>query len=151
MSKVTVNRLGKTLKSLTGNDRFHKCKSFDCLLEILITECESFRAPFYIHDVTAIDERIMLYNHGAYKSKSVLYELLAARYGQVLLAVDAVLPAKEAIHFLTMTDDPGVVREWIGMISRHDLMLRQVDHTGEEKTEDYIIAAPLTSFLKLDA
>jgi len=149
MSKVTVNQLEKTLKSLTRNDRFSRCKNFESLLDVLMTECESFRAPFYVHDVSVIEERVMLYNHKLYNAKSNLCELLASRYKQVLLMVDAVLPAKEAIHFVTMTDEPGAVREWTGLLSRFDLMLRQVDYSDSKK--DYILVAPITSFLKPNA
>ena len=146
MSKVTVNQLEKTLKTLTKNERFSKCKSFDCLIDILMTECESFRAPFYIHDVSIVEERIMLYNHKLYNPKSkLLIEQLSARYKEVLIMVDAVLPAKEAIHFVTMTDEPGKIVEWVSMLNRFDLMVRQIDY-GQ-----YILVAPLTSFLKHNA
>jgi hypothetical protein len=146
MSKITVNQLETTLRTLTKNERFSKCKSFDCLLDVLMTECESFRAPFYIHDVSVAEERIMLYNHKLYNPKSkLLIEQLASRYKEVLMMVDAVLPAKEAVHFVTMTDDSKTIREWVSMLTRYDLMLRQIND------DQYILVAPITSFLKRHA
>jgi hypothetical protein len=147
MSKVTIDQLRKTLKSLTGNEKFSLCKTFEDVVEQLLTGCESFRAPFYINDVSVIEERLMVYNHKMYNAKSVLCEQLASKYKEVVLIVDSVLPAKQAIHFATLTNNRSVVREWLGMIRRFDFMVRQIDFT-EEEADDYILTAPLTSFLK---
>ena len=147
MSKVTVDQLRKTLKALTKNLTFSKCNTFDCIVEKLLTECESFRAPFYIHDVSVHEERAMLYNHKQYTEKSNLCELLASRFKEVLLIVDDVLPAKEAIHFITMTDDSAVIREWLTMLRKYNILVRQVDYKGEDSTDNYILLAPVTSFL----
>ena len=152
MSKITVSQLEKTLKSLTRNEKFSKCVDFDCILDVMLTECESFRAPFYINDVSIVEERLTLYNHKMYNPKSIFCEQLAARYKEVLLMVDAVLPAKEALHFVTMTDETSVIREWVSMLKRYDLMIRQIDYEqSNTQTKDYIIIVPLTSFLKTNA
>ena len=149
MSKVTPDQLKRTLKSLTRNERFSTCRNFEDILELLLTGCETFRAPFYVNDVSVSEERLMLYNHKMYASKSLLCEQLAARYKEVILMVDDVLPSKEALHFVTLTDSSGVIRDWLSMMRKFNFMVREVSY-DQDDTRDYIIMSPLTSFLNAE-
>ena len=149
MSRVTVNQLAKTLKSLLGQARFAQCKTHEHIFDVLAS-CENLALPFTVDaDVSLVEERLMLYNHNVYREKSILCQIAMEKFEQVLMVVDSVLPSKEAIHFVKLTTEYGDLHDWLDIARTKNILIRQLKGLSASG-EDWMLVVPLTSFIRDD-
>ena len=139
--KLSDFHLGQLLGGLTGNKNFKSAAtSEDSILETLFTDCENFRAPFYISDTFVCRERYPIYSELLTPHKSSLIDLLKENYNETCLISDSVFRGKDGLFFVTLTNDKTRISEWI-------LFLKKLNIHSVQLNMDYFLMSSVSSFI----
>ncbi len=146
MSKVTSYHIGKILDKEFTTKAFTKCESLEDIVEELLENTESFRAPFTISEAYIVKESLPVYNAASLKKGSNLHNILLDAPNEVALVVDSVLSSIDSLHFVAVrqkSDVKGTIEEWLYMARDYNMLVSPF--TG---SSDYALITKLKTFKK---
>ena len=139
--KLSDFHLSQLLGGITGNKKFKNVSTGgDAILETLFTDCENFRAPFYISDTFVCRERYPIYSELLTPHKSSLIDLLKENYNESCLISDSVFRGKAGLFFVTLTNDRLRITEWISFLKKLNIHSVQLNM-------DYFLMSSVSSFV----
>lgn len=139
-NKLSAHQLSQLLYSITRCVSFKGKLSLDETIDVLFTNCDNFRAPFYIPDTFVCQERYPVYSEIQKPNRSALVDLLKDNAGQACLISDSVIKGKEGLFFTMLTEDRSYISEWLSFLQLTNLYI--TEHDG-----DYILVSPVLSFI----
>ena len=139
--KLSDFHLCQLLGGLTGNKKLKEANlKGDAILDALFTNCDNFRAPFFISDTFVCRERFPIYNELLSPHKSSLIDLLKENHNETCLISDSVFRGKDGLFFITLTEDRQRMSEWLSFLKKLNLHAVQIG-------TDYFLMSPVSSFI----